>query len=336
MKLVGGTEGVTDKAAAIKVTLKTGRVDYIMYATNPDCTYEVDGKFTFCGFAGVVSYEGQQVVYAWGNEATNVADVIEDAKPRLTGKVLDYTRGLSMEGYTMTIELEQSAAEEELTGRYIYVNNDLDRNAAYRIYGAEVNGNTAVLDLHTQTLTRKYLDPFDLDKGFIHNIEVGQTYTIPLSESFDVAELFTYTTDQVIKAGSKLSLAVGVADAGVSYEAEGMPKTMKITASNGAITWTTSKTQTGRYPITVKAVRDGEVIGTMSFTVYVVSYSGSTYAPDQCAHSKSVDFGTEIVCPACGMYASYIFSRYPLLTHSSLAALSAAAASFERSAHGSR
>ena len=301
--LTDGTEKLNDKAAAVKVTLTSGRTDYIVYATNPNCTYRIDDNFDFRGFTGVVSYEADALTYAWGNEAKQVANVIEDAQSAVTGTVTDFTQGLSMDGYTMTIRMDEAVSAESLVDRYIYVNNDGVENAAYRIYDAEVQGDTAVLNLRHLTLVREWVDPYDLEKGYKHNVSVGDTYTIPLSEEFDLEELFTHTTDKVVMSGSKLSLTTGVKDSGVVYEAEDLPYGAKLVA-NGTLTWMPSKTQTGRYPITIKAVCDGDVIGTMSFVVYVVNYTGSTYAPDVCAHSKAVTYEAdgvvETVCPACG------------------------------------
>ena len=125
-----------------------------------------------------------------------------------------------------------------------------------------------------------------------------------MSAAYNVGQYFSYTTDAVIKAGSKLSITTGVAGSGVTYEMEGLPSAAKIGAADGTVTWTTSRTQTGRYPVTVKAVRDGEVIGEMSFVVYVVSYTGTAYDAAACSHSKAVTYEvdgiTETVCPACG------------------------------------
>ncbi|MBQ9967361.1 MAG: Ig-like domain-containing protein, partial [Oscillospiraceae bacterium] len=302
--LVEGTERVADRAAAVKVTLTSGRVDYVVYATNADCTYEIDGKFRFRGFTGVCSYENGALVYAWGSEAEQVADVVTDAQAKVTGTVTDFTKGIDIDGYTMTVEMDDPVSAEELTGRYIYVDNDGYRNAAYRIYGAEVSGDTAVLDLYTQTLVREYVDKRDLDRGYVYNISEDQTYTIPLSARFDVEDLFTYTKDLVVKTGNKLTLTTGVVGAGVTYEVEGLPTSAKVDAKTGTVTWTPSRTQTGRYPVTVKAMQDGEVMGEMEFVIYVVSYTGSSYEASKCNHAKAVSFEAdgmiETVCPACG------------------------------------
>ncbi|MBP3634286.1 MAG: hypothetical protein J6J43_06910, partial [Oscillospiraceae bacterium] len=308
--LLEGEQKVDDKVAAVKVTLTSGRTDYVVYATNPLCTYDIGGKFIFRGFTGVVSYEGDTLVYAWGSEVSKVFDskigeVIKDAQAAVRGTVTDFTRGLSIDGYTVTIQMDDPVSAEELTGRYIYVDNDRQRNAAYRIYDAEVTGNTAVLDLHTQTLTRQYVDKRNIDLGYVHNIEVGDTYSIPLSQVFDTGELFTYTADQVMKTGYQLNLTTGVEGSDVTYELEGSAKGMKFDAATGKITWTPSKTQVGRYPIAVKAVNEnGDTLATMEFVIYVVAYTGASYDPSVCKHVKAltytVDGVDETICPACG------------------------------------
>ena len=310
-ELISGTENAADIAAAMKVTLTSGREDYIVYATNPDCTYRVADLFNFRGFTGVASYESGSLTYAWGNEATTVADVIEEALPAITGKILRFTEGVELDGYSVEIALDQSVTADMFDGAYLYVENHTsNRNAAYRIYGAKVTGSVATLDLHTQTLVREMVDSADPNAGYVHNISVGDTCSIPLSVIFSLDDLFTHTADTIVKTGTKLTLTTGVAGSGVTYEAEGLPTAAKFNTKDGTITWTTSRTQVGRYPVTVKALQDGEVVGEMSFNIYVVSYTGSTYDAASCAHTKAVSYNVtdeegnviavETVCPACG------------------------------------
>ena len=312
-ELVDGTPAIHDRAAAIKVTHTDGREDYIVYATNSDCTYSIKDengkeKFRFRGFTGVCTYQNGTLTYAYGNEVSMIEDSrtgeqVIDALSKVTGEVLDFTKGLQ-NNYSMTVRVNEQIAAEELEGRYIYVNNDGTENGAYRIYGAEVNGDTVVLDLNTQTLVREYVDRSNIDLGYVYNIEAGQTFTLPLSAAYDVGRYFNYTTDTVVKTGSKLTLTTGVNGMGVTYEIEGLPSAAKVNAADGTITWTTSRTQTGRYPVTVKAVQDGNVIGEMNFVIYVVSYTGSAYDASVCKHAKAVTYTVdgmlETVCPACG------------------------------------
>ena len=302
MELVSGTEAPTDRAAAMKVTLTSGRVDYIVYATNTECTYRVADLFNFKGFTGVVSYEDGLITYAWGEEATIVTDLITNAQPRITGEVLSFTEGLA-ESYEMTVSMDRPVDEDLLVGKWIYVDNDHVENAAYRIDGIDITGNTAKIDLSFQSLIRGYVDEKDLDKGMVHNIAVGDTYNLPLTVSFDEGQLFHHISDTVVKTGTKMSAPLAVTGSGATYELEGAPAGMKLDAA-GILTWAPAKAQAGRYLIGVKAVKDGKVIGETSFVIYAVAYSGSSYAEDVCVHSKAVTYEVdgviETVCPACG------------------------------------
>ncbi|MBP3633580.1 MAG: Ig-like domain-containing protein, partial [Oscillospiraceae bacterium] len=324
VELVEGEEKPADRAAAIKTTLASGRVDYIVYATNAECTYSVDGgKFLFSGFTGVCTYKDDVLTYAWGNEAKQIKDsklgaVIKDARPRVTGEVLSFTEGIA-DHYYLTVSVNESVTEEQLLDRYIYVNNDGTENAAYRIYGADITDGTAVLDLRNKTLVRCYRNPDDLSEGFVHNISVGDTYSIPLSACFDVGAYFNYTADQVVKTGYQLSLQVGVPESGATYEVQGLVGNAKLNASTGRLTWTPSKTQTGRYPVVVTAKDENDnVLGTMSFVIYVVSYTGASYDPAVCKHAKAITYTVdgvdETVCPACGTITKSAEEEEPIET----------------------
>ncbi|MBQ9968358.1 MAG: Ig-like domain-containing protein [Oscillospiraceae bacterium] len=307
VELVEGTPAPHGRTAAIKVTLKDGREDFVVYSTDPDCTYSIkdtDGseKFRFAGFAGVCSYRDGVLVYAYGNEATIVPGREEKELSALTGTVLDFTKGLAHQSF-LTVKFDQSVTEQMLEERYIYIDNHTEQNGAYRIHDAKIEGDTVVLDLNKQSFVLRYIDGTDLDKGFVYNIAEGQTFKVPLSVTHDAVGCFNYTSDLVVKAGNKLNLALG-AGTDVTYTADGMTSGMKLDAKTGTLTWTTSRTAVGRYPITMRAVRDGEVVGEMRFTIYVVNYTGSAYAPDKCSHSKTVTYTVdgmvETVCPACG------------------------------------
>ena len=185
VELLEGIEDINDRAAAVKVTMKNGRVDYVVYATNPDCLYRVADLFDFMGFTGVVSYEGNVITHAWGSEASVVTDRIKDAQASITGRIVDFTKDITMDGYYITVEMDEPVSAEELKDRYIFVETDGIENGAYRIYGAEVSGSTAVLSLEHQTLVREYMDKFDFSKGYRYNISEGAAYKIPLSAEAD-------------------------------------------------------------------------------------------------------------------------------------------------------
>ena len=134
---------------------------------------------------------------------------------------------------------------------------------------------------------------------------MGHTYSIPLSSVFDATAYFNYSSDIVLTTAMKLNLQAGKTGMGVSYEAEGMPSGMKCNPVSGLLTWTPTKAQAGRYPITVKAVEDGRVLSTMSFDVFMVNYTGNSVSADACDHAKAtksytLEDGTiKTPCPVC-------------------------------------
>ena len=192
--LLEGTEGIYDRAAAMKVTLVGGREDYIAYATNADCLYSVKDEngtemFRFSGFTCVCSYENDVLTYAHGSEISEITDtnslgnVIEGAASSVTGTVTDFTKEYAFD-YFLTVTMDQPVLAEELIGRYIFVNNDGVENAAYRIHDAEVNGNIAVLNLNNQDLIRSFVDAANEELGYVYNIAENDTYIIPLSQTY--------------------------------------------------------------------------------------------------------------------------------------------------------
>ena len=104
--------------------------------------------FDFRGFTGVVSYEDGQITYAWGNEATTVADAIEDAVPVITGRVVDFTEGLSLDGYTVTVRTEQPVTADTMLANLAVAGGTVQITAA--------DGVTAVTNVGTGTLVKVY------------------------------------------------------------------------------------------------------------------------------------------------------------------------------------
>ncbi|MEA4832999.1 MAG: heparinase II/III family protein [Oscillospiraceae bacterium] len=189
----GGKEVSSNDVRAVKVTFKNGRVDYIVYSYNKDAVYNVDGLFEFKGFFGVYSMRGGKVV-TYANDA-----VLMDKKEltaEYTGKVVDFTKEIS-ESNSITVSFDKDIEASELTGRYIYIQNDGSRNASYKILGAEKSGNNYILDIGDVTLIRSYIST-DISKGYNYDIKPGYTFTLPLSyESASGAELdFLYQNEK--------------------------------------------------------------------------------------------------------------------------------------------
>lgn len=168
---------------ACRVTLKNGRVDYIVSSMNTEKTYKIDGKFPFSGFFGVQSYD------RYGNAAEsylNNGTVIgsETMKnPSVTGTVADFTKTVSSEN-SIDITMEEDVDPGKLIGRYIYIDNNMaSKNADYKILNATKleNGNVR-LSVGDVTTVRSWADDYDFAKGYSYLLSEGDKYDIPLSE----------------------------------------------------------------------------------------------------------------------------------------------------------
>ena len=182
---VSGPETAKDVAKAIKVTLKDGRVDYIVYATNNKVTYNVDGKFDFAGFIGVYSLDALgENTYSYVNDGTLIGET--SGESAYTGKVLGFTRDLRSDN-TITVALDGAYNIDILPGKYIYVDNDGEQNGVYEIVSAKREGEKVVLGLGDVSVIRGYKDSSNLALGFVYNIAEGNTFRIPLATVSDAA-----------------------------------------------------------------------------------------------------------------------------------------------------
>lgn len=171
---VNGESAPEDEVKAVKVTLANGRTDYIVSSIREDVRYNVDGVFEFQGGFGVYAVKhGRQVIG------------FESGTTVLTGTVADFTKDLSMEN-EIIVHLDGAEWEPaDLIGNYIYIENDGERNASYRIQGAApLEDGTVRLSIGDVTLIRSYADAADFSRGFIYDVAEGRAFRIPLAEEF--------------------------------------------------------------------------------------------------------------------------------------------------------
>lgn len=208
MKVKSGKEVKNDIARALKVTLKDGRYDYVIYATNNDVTYTVDNKFDFAGFVGVVTYENGKLSpsYTYLNDGTKLGDM--EAKASYNGIVTDFTKEMSREN-VITVDFNGNVDLEALAGKYIYIDNGGDEtsdfNGAYKIESASVNAKDkgkVDLDIGLVTTIRSYKDATDASKGYVYNIAKGMSFEIPLSYTAEPEADFEVVASTSPKAGT--------------------------------------------------------------------------------------------------------------------------------------
>lgn len=165
---------------AIKVQLKSGRTDYIVYATDNNVTYTVDNMFDFRGFVGVYSINkfGDNV-YSYVNDGEVIGEVKTTSS--VNGTVKSFTKGLSNKN-TITVTADTDIDTAKLAGKYIYVNNTHSpQNGAYKIISATKNGADIVLDIGDVSPVLEYADVES--NTFNYNISEGQVFEIPLPTS---------------------------------------------------------------------------------------------------------------------------------------------------------
>jgi hypothetical protein len=181
---LNGTEVRSNDVRAVKVELANGRTDYIVYSLDPDTEYEIDGTFRFRGFFGVYGQQDGVQVYSEIHDGTTIAPLNQpstDSVARLTGTVVDFTRTLSTDNSLDVQVALQGTDPGDLTGRWIFIDNDGLRNAAYEIKGVTpLDDGLLRLALGDVTLVRGYLNNADLSQGYRYDVAVGKSFSIPL------------------------------------------------------------------------------------------------------------------------------------------------------------
>jgi hypothetical protein len=175
-----------EAAAAVKVTLKDGRTDYIINSLDGSAILEVDGKIRFSGFLGVCTIKNNEPAYAYVNDGTLLEyagrKLVECGYGALKGRVADFTRGLSMRNQIL-VELENADDTIDWTEKYVYIKNDGVRNASYRLESVQKTADGKyMLDIGDVTLIRKIADTKDLSKGYVYDVEVGGEVELPVTK----------------------------------------------------------------------------------------------------------------------------------------------------------
>ena len=165
-------------ARAIKVTLKNGRTDYIVYATDGEKEYTVDQRFRFRGFVGVASFAQGVMTRQYLHEGSLLG--LLTAVPAVTGTVLDFTREPATENSIRIATENPPADPATLAGKYIFVENDRERSGAYRIHAAKAaDDGSLLLNIGDISLIRQYQDRFAPEKGYVYDIAPGSPCRIP-------------------------------------------------------------------------------------------------------------------------------------------------------------
>ncbi|MBQ2742260.1 MAG: S-layer homology domain-containing protein, partial [Oscillospiraceae bacterium] len=278
LSIADGEEIDDDTAKAVKVKLKNGRCDYIVYATNNGVTYTLtDGNvsFNFRGFVGVYSVNENGVnIYSYVNDGDIIGDI--DTVASVSGKVVDFEKEISLENY-IAVELDREVDASSLAGRYIYVDNSGKSNGAYRIESAEVSGKNAVLDIGDVTLINEYRDSSNAELGYIYNIAENNKFVIPLSTTEDAAPILDDVDENLTtSAGSSISItmnATSPAEESITYVGTHIPRGATLDSASGKVTWKPTASQVGTHTFVITA-RDAS--GRENNTSFEITVYGST------------------------------------------------------------
>ncbi len=291
----GGTPA-TNTIKAIKVTLKNGRTDYIVYCTDDTNTYRIDDLFDFQGFVGVYMLNNGKNVYSYINDGTVIGDAT--AKNAFTGTVTDFTRELSMEN-TIALSFDQDITEQELQNQWIYVDNGLHQNAAYPIKEVlSIDGRNAVVSVGDLTFIAKLVDSSDESKGYDYYVAKGNTFKIPLSHDTDTPPNISDSLEKRGEAGSLLQWIVaaeGVDGKELTYKAKDLPRGAQFDPITHEFRWIPDAAQVGTHHISFE-ISNGDMTTTIHYTVKIyhstsAGGSGSITNPPQGGSSNGGNGG---------------------------------------------
>jgi len=310
MRVVGDVpEEKGDAHRAVKVEHKSGRVDYILYATNTSVTYEIDlddGKtLSFRGFVGVYTInEKNENIYKYVHDGDIIGNEIESAVS-IEAAVKSFTKGASLSFENeITLQLknprQMSAQElENLTGRYVFIDNGNDsRSGTFKIESASQSGDNLILDTGLVSPVRKYVDSGDFSKGFEYMISEGQEARIPLTYSEDFSPVFDGVSDTLsTSVGSTITVKLNAESPitenspEIKYSGTVLPRGASINEATGLVTWKPDASQVGNNHFAVTALDENGRESTVHF--YITVYGSTTSKPSEDnANDSSASSGT--------------------------------------------
>ncbi len=173
-----GTAVTSMEIKAVKITTTTGRVDYVVSSYDNKTLYNIDGKFDFCGFFGVYTLIGKQII-TYLHDGSVIGT--NTATASYSGKVVDFTKELSFDN-TIKVQIDGNVHVDDLAGRYFYGDSKFFSNPSYRIESAKKNSDgTYTLNIGDVSLISAYKNPYDTKGGYQYNILEDISFTIPLS-----------------------------------------------------------------------------------------------------------------------------------------------------------
>ena len=192
---VGG-ESITDEdLSAVRVELRDGRVDYVISNLRPEVNVTVDNAVEFKGEFGVICVKGPKVVHALTSNATRmvplttsgtgIAQALQGLHGSIRGTVVNYSRNLADESFVTLLLSTPVPAGYNLVGKYVYMENDGQRNAAYEITGVSAGAGPEDLTIRVRGSTvRSYVNDARPASGYVYDVAAGAGARIPIVRSW--------------------------------------------------------------------------------------------------------------------------------------------------------
>ncbi|MFC6800060.1 hypothetical protein [Haladaptatus sp. DYSN1] len=185
----GATEEKTQShARAMKVVLKSGRADYVVFTGDPDSMYVVDGRIRVKAFFAHLSVKDGEAQGATVVDGTHLAMQSSETDGPLVQRPYGQRRG-RVEGFTtdlafqnkLVVKLDGDISASELTGNWVYVTQSDGSEEAYEIRDAtELGGSRVALDVGEQTFVDGTTESAEAT-DYQYAVEEGAEVTIPLS-----------------------------------------------------------------------------------------------------------------------------------------------------------
>lgn len=265
-------------AAAVKVVLDDGTVQYIMNSIDPDVLYLVDNRFEFKGSFAVYSESGstKRTYISNGSYLKDVVSdkiIIKKTYGSVTGKVKGFTKLQSNDNEITVLLDEFNQNLNDLVGRYMYIDTDDVRNGTYQIKEIKkVKGKLVSFGIGEITLIRGYVDYYDHSTGLKYDIQNDADVSIPISDVLPKVTLSSNGTRML--TGQTIQLTAG----GIGWNDQAVDLTGKnitFTSSDASIATVNGSglvtgISTGKADISVSVTING-VATSNKITVYVYS-----------------------------------------------------------------
>ncbi len=272
------TLGSDDVARAVKVIHESGRVDYVVFATNNKAAYTVtDGEFSFAfrGAIGVLSRNGDaadaSIIYRYVSDG-DIIGTETGSVASYNGTVAGFSRDLTFENY-IDVNLECDDVRS-LVGKFINIKNDGVRNGSFEIDGAtKLSDGVVRLDIGTTSLIRGHVDKTDFESGYVYDIAENQRFTIPMSFKDEKNPDVENPGELSVTAGSLIELSIQasseISDVTLEYIGETLPRGASLDSETGTFSWKPTSSQVGENHIAI-TVRDSDGrANTIHFTIAV-------------------------------------------------------------------